>query len=115
MPSSGYPRAPLWRTGRVRVEERRCGHNPSASPLASHRSPVSSSGKAVFEDEMGLNAVSSLGKAVYEDEMGTAEGSVTVTPLPHSGLAPESPEPTGCPPSRGQKRPYMLTKSFFGA
>ena len=76
---------------------------------------VSSLGKAVYEDEMGPPPVSSSGKAVYEDEMGTAEGSVTVTPLPHSGLAPESPEPTGCPPSRGQKRPYMLTKSFFGA
>ena len=52
--------------------------------------PVSSSGKAVYEDEMGLNAVSSSGKAVYEDEMGTAKGSAGV-PHPHSGLDPESP------------------------
>ena len=33
---------------------------------------VSSSGKAVFEDEMGPAAVSSSGKAVFEDEMGPA-------------------------------------------
>ena len=38
---------------------------------------VSSSGRAVFEDEMGPAAVSSSGKAVYEDEMGPAEGSAT--------------------------------------
>ena len=30
----------------------------------------SSSGKAIFEDEMGPNPVSSSGKAVYEEEMG---------------------------------------------
>jgi hypothetical protein len=41
---------------------------------------VSSSGKAVYEDEMGLNPVSSSGKAVCEDEMGLAEGSDTSTP-----------------------------------
>ena len=35
---------------------------------------VSSSGKAVCEDEMGLVAVSSSGKAVCEDEMGCRWG-----------------------------------------
>ena len=49
--------------------------------LASHRSPVSSSGKAIFEDEIGPNPVSSSGKAVYEDEMSPAEGSATGTPI----------------------------------
>jgi hypothetical protein len=42
---------------------------------------VSSSGKAVCEDEMGLIAVSSSGKAVCEDEMRPAEGSDTSTPI----------------------------------
>ena len=41
----------------------------------------SSSGKAIFEDEMGPNPVSSSGKAVYEDEMGLAEGSPRVVML----------------------------------
>ena len=42
---------------------------------------VSSSGKAFYEDEMGLNPVSSSGKVVYEDEMGLTEGSDTSTPI----------------------------------
>ena len=42
---------------------------------------VSSSGKAVYEDEMGMDPVSSSGKAVCEDEMGPAEGSDTSTPI----------------------------------
>ena len=43
--------------------------------------PVSSTGKAVCEDEMGPNPVSSSGKAVCEDEMGLIEGSDTSTPI----------------------------------
>ena len=42
---------------------------------------VSSTGRAVYEDEMGMNPVSSTGRAVYEDEMGLAEGSDTSTPI----------------------------------
>ena len=76
-----------------------------------------------------MAAVSSSGRAVYEDEMGLAEGSDTSTPIfvpdskcrwgqgrslslskgrpkplipgspfPHSGLDPESPEPPVAPP-----------------
>ena len=37
---------------------------------------VSSSGRAVCEDEMGPNPVSSSGRAVYEDEIGLAERGV---------------------------------------
>ena len=74
---------------------------------------VSSSGKAVYEDEMGLAAVSSSGRAVCEDEMDRGFGHEHAhicarfevpmgagavpelvegpTQAPHSGLDPESP------------------------